>query len=70
MRRKYQNQDPYTCKARFNSTCHTCGKPILKGDNIIVWPATSSAGHILCDADSYRRSVESFIDEEILMRRP
>ena len=51
--------------SRFESTCHTCGKKIRKGEQIIYWPLTKDAGHLTCDDESYRKSLESFADEEM-----
>jgi hypothetical protein len=60
---QYRN-DPRQITARFSSTCHTCGKKIEKGEQIIYWPLTKNAGHIKCDEADFRKSLESFEDEE------
>ena len=36
--------DPRQITARFASKCHTCGKPIKKGEQIIYWPNGKRAG--------------------------
>jgi hypothetical protein len=59
-----QSGDPRQMSARFSSTCHTCGEPIKKGEQIIYWPNGKTAGHFACDQDSFQKSVESFIDEQ------
>jgi len=56
--------DPRQMDARFNSTCHTCGKPIKKCEQIIYWPNGKQVGHIACDEADYRNSLASFEDEE------
>ena len=60
--------DPRQMNARFSSTCHTCKKPIKKGEEIIYWPATKSAGHLVCDQADFANSVASFEDEEAYHR--
>ena len=54
--------------ARFASTCHTCGMPIKKGEQIIYWPNGKVAGHFDCDQADFARSIESFLDEEVYHR--
>ena len=56
--------DPRQITARFPSKCHTCGKPIKKGESIIYWPNGKHAGHLACDETDYRNSLASFEDEE------
>jgi hypothetical protein len=56
--------DPRQITARFLSTCHTCGKPIKKGETIIYWPNGKKAGHYDCDIQDYRQSIASFEDED------
>jgi hypothetical protein len=56
--------DPRQIIARFASKCHTCGKPIKKGEQIIYWPNGKHAGHLKCDEADYRNSLASFEDEE------
>ena len=56
--------DPRQITARFPSKCHTCGKPIKKGEQIIYWPKGKHAGHLKCDEVDYRNSLASFEDEE------
>jgi hypothetical protein len=56
--------DPRQITARFPSTCHTCGKPIKKGETIIYWPNGKKAGHYDCDIQDYRQSIASFEDED------
>ena len=56
--------DPRQITARFASKCHTCGKPIKKGESIIYWPNGKHAGHLTCDEADYRNSLASFEDEE------
>lgn len=58
--------DPRIIKAKFASTCATCGKSIEKGTNIIYWPAMpkgKQTDHQECGWDEYRRSLASFEDE-------
>ena len=55
--------DPRQITARFASKCHTCGKPIKKGESIIYWPNGKHAGHLTCDEADYRNSLASFEDE-------
>ena len=55
--------DPRQITAHFKSTCHTCGKPIKKGEQIIYWPNVKHAGHLACDDADYRKSLASFDDE-------
>lgn len=62
---KHYAGDPRQMSARFASTCHTCKKQIKKGEEIIYWPATKSAGHLACDQTDFSHSVESFMDEEM-----
>ena len=38
--------DPRQITARFPHKCHTCGKPIKKGETIIYWPNGKKAGHL------------------------
>ena len=56
--------DPRQITARFPSTCHTCGKPIKKGEEIIYWPNGKKVGHLACDQADFARSIASFEDEE------
>jgi len=56
--------DPRQITAKFPSTCHTCGKKINKGDQIIYWPNGKKAGHLKCDEADYRQSLASFEDED------
>ena len=56
--------DPRETIARFKSTCHTCGKPIQKGEKIIYWPNGKQVGHMACDEADFRNSLASFEDEE------
>ncbi|MDP1621284.1 MAG: hypothetical protein Q8M08_02990 [Bacteroidales bacterium] len=59
-----QSGDPRQMTSRFASSCHTCGKPIKKGEEIIYWPNGKHAGHLACDRADFARSIESFQDEE------
>jgi hypothetical protein len=56
--------DPRLITARFPVKCHTCGKPIKKGESIIYWPNGKHAGHLACDEADYQNSLASFEDEE------
>ena len=51
--------DPRQITARLASKCHTCGKPIKKGEQIIYWPNGKHAGHLKCDEADYRNSLAS-----------
>lgn len=46
--------DPRQITSRFKSTCHTCGKPIRIGEEIIYWPNGKLAGHLECDMNDFR----------------
>ena len=61
--------DPRQIAARFPSKCHTCGKPIKKGEQIIYWPNGKQAGHLQCDEADYLKSLASFEDEEAYNRQ-
>ena len=61
--------DPRQITAKFASKCHTCGKPIKKGEEIIYWPNGKHAGHLACDESDFSRSKESFEDEEAYNRQ-
>ena len=43
--RNYRNTNPRELTARFDSTCPETGKPILKGDTCVYYPATRKAYH-------------------------
>ena len=60
---QYRN-DPRQITAKFSSSCHSCGKKIEKGEQIIYWPLTKKAGHLRCDEADFRKSLESFEDED------
>lgn len=60
--------DPRPMTSRFAGKCHTCGKPIKIGEEIIYWPNGKKAGHLACDLAEFGRSVESFQDEEAYQR--
>ena len=64
MSHTHYSGDPRQITARFPSTCHTCGKPIKKGETIIYWPNGKKAGHYDCDIKDYRQSLASFEDED------
>ena len=64
MSHTHYSGDPRQITARFPSTCHTCGKPIKKGETIIYWPNGKKAGHYDCDIKDYRQSIASFEDED------
>jgi len=64
MSHTHYSGDPRQITARFPSTCHTCGKPIKKGETIIYWPNGKKAGHYDCDIRDYRQSIASFEDED------
>jgi hypothetical protein len=56
--------DPRQITAKFSSECHTCGKKIQKGEQIIYWPNGKKAGHLKCDEADYHQSLASFEDED------
>ena len=56
--------DPRQITAKFSSECHTCGKKIKKGEQIIYWPNGKKAGHLACDEADYLHSIASFEDED------
>ena len=55
--------DPYTCKARFNSICTGCGKQIKKGQTIYVWPKRKA--FCSCGEGEYRRFLSAVADENV-----
>jgi len=63
-RKNHYKGDPRRIIAHFSNTCHTCGKTIRKGEEIIYWPNGKHAGHLSCDEADFRRSVASFEDED------
>lgn len=40
--------EPRIMKSKFQSVCRDCGQVINRGDDIIYYPATSSAAHYRC----------------------
>ena len=61
---RYKN-DPKQMISRFTGICHTCKKEIKKGEEIIYWPSTRNAGHLVCDQADYQRSCEMMQDEDM-----
>ena len=60
--------DPRPMTSRYSGTCHTCGKPIKRGEEIIYWPSSRVAGHYACDVADYKHSLASFEDEDTMNR--
>ena len=61
--------DPYTCQARFESTCPECYDLIQIGDDIIVFPLMprgEKAFHADCAEDDYLEFQAHKSDEDFL----
>jgi hypothetical protein len=56
---KTKFSDPYITTAKFNSICHTCNKPIIKGNSIVYDKMRGFVYHENCAADIMQATREA-----------
>jgi len=41
-------REPYETKARFNGKCPACGRPVRRGDRLVIWPTAPRGKRARC----------------------